>query len=148
MQVEKDCETTGTDCFENIDYQSGNNYAAIKTWTTKYALILSDGTAAAFNCDASKTCNIIFDIDGPKKGKSRIGIDVFQIGFRNGFLSATNSTLSGTDLVKNCRKDDSSAISGCFTWIMRYDNVDYLHANDNAVCSNGTTLSDTNTSCN
>lgn len=141
MKVSKDCgfDTSGK-CFTTKDRKfntstySPNNFRQYNLNST-YKVILSDGTALSINCSSNilvNGCEPYFDIDGPNKGASAWGIDLFML-----FLSGKQGLYAYADV-------DSAPPCGigfdCVWWIMNKDNVDYLKTSDGKTCPNGTVL--------
>lgn len=141
MKVVTDCGTTtsstkGSTCWsdEKMKYVNGKNFNG-NTWQVAsysgfYKLVLIDGTALAFtsrseNCTAangkSTYCGyILADIDGPKKGKNKLGDDVFQFYITEKGIFPQG----GPDLL-----EDNNAIGegwGTTWWILNNKNMDYL----------------------
>jgi len=153
MKVSKDCgfDTSGK-CFTTKDKGFyDNSYGEnLKYWYNKdynYKVVLADGMAMAVHCSTLSYayCILFVDIDGPNKGASTWGNDLFVFKIRtdndSGFL------MSGFyDSGDNpCGGDDDN----CAGWIITYDNADYLKTKDGKTCPNGKILSwGGNTSCN
>ena len=127
--------------------------------TNYYKYILADGSSLAITATSGRLY-IYVDIDGPNKGSSTLGKDLFDFGiFSSSALSSqlastkswqllTDSPL-GSDTMLIDKTDLSSNFSsglGLATWVLQTDNMDYLKAT-NGKCKNNTVLSWTNTSC-
>ena len=150
LQVEKDCNTTLSGCFAsgNVKYLGGGNSTdEINSSSLYYKMILSDGTSLAFSgwpgtYDGKPYYYVIFDIDGPIKGKNTAGIDNFNLWV---FDSGVTTKAEGTHDLSSCK---AGATRICTDWVIMYDNLDYLHIDSSGKCPNGTVLSDTNPTCN
>lgn len=121
------------------------------------SFITADGSGvfvfASFNCNECElksgecTCGSIkVDVDGAKKGKNQEGTDIFW------FLITKNA-----GVIPRHSRDTTwlvyptwcfGAHQYCTPWVIENGNMDYLKANSQGKCPNGTVLSETNTSCN
>ena len=140
---------------------SGKNSKGLDNTNEGYKYVLADGTGLSISA-ASGAIFFVVDIDGPIKGASTLGKDLFEfyvISPSSWYLGDqikntygwqlisdnpfnTNSLLTGkTDLSANFKTGD-----GLATWVLQTDNMDYLKAT-NGTCKNGKVLSWTNTSC-
>lgn len=124
----------------------GNSY-----YTYKY--ILADGTGLGIKA-MSGTIALTVDLDGPNKGASTLGKDLFTfyisssgMGEGRNWTLTTDPTANGltsvADLTSNFKTGAYLA-----TWVIQNDNMDYLKATEGK-CKNNTSrvLSWTNTSC-
>ena len=140
---------------------SNDNVAATgnTTWTYKY--ILADGTGLGIKA-MSGVIVLTVDLDGPTKGSSTLGKDMFSfyiLGDLPTYTVSTNApserrwrlltdaTVNGLTSVTNLTsyfKDGGNLA----TWVIQNDNMDYLKATEGK-CKNNTSrvLSWTNTSC-
>lgn len=97
-----------------------------------------------------KSCGVIeIDVDGPHKGKNEAGIDIFNfaISKQQGIIpnhSREFNNISWIDYPTTCFRGHAY----CTAWVIENGNMDYLKADSNGKCPNGTVLSETNTSCN
>lgn len=129
--------------------------------TGLYKYILADGSSLAVRA-TSYWLAIYVDIDGPNKGSSTLGKDLFdfwifspnssamgsQIASTHSWQLLTASPAGGNTMLID-KTDLSSNFSsglGLATWVLQNDNMDYLKAT-NGKCKNNTVLSWTNRSC-
>ena len=107
--------------------------------TIVYKAITADGTSIFIKDNGA----IRVDIDGPAKGSYTSGIDSFDfdINAEKGFIpSGYDETFS--NLIGSSRNLYAA------TWIIKYDNADYLKFTDNnGTCPNGTTVTESNPRC-
>ena len=145
LQVEKDCGIrTGEGCFSGEDIKkvlSNDKATGSFDQTPYYKVILSDGTALSFEFksnweDITSAYGITFDVDGPKKGKNKIGVDIFKV-----FIDASKNRVtilkSDLDNAKVCRENNYT--TNCTNWVLLHENLDYLYCDG---------LNDSKTSCN
>lgn len=152
------CLSKTAKCLNGTNWASWQGATDDKTNLYKY--LLADGTGLAINA-TSGLLYMIVDIDGPNKGASTFGKDLFdfwiiapstttylgsQLSSYGWQLLSDNPTgntmLSGkTDLSANFTSGQ-----GLATWVLQNDNMDYLKAT-NGKCKNNKVLSWTNTSC-
>ena len=108
-----------------------------------YKVVLADGTALAIQANN----NIYIDIDGPNKGPNTIGRDVFVFKFaedNTGILTYGDGSDESSLLNLSIKYGQNSS-----TWIIRYDNMDYLKVDSNGKCPNGKILDGvSNITCN
>ena len=97
---------------------------------------LSDGKKACFW--------LIFDIDGANKGKNQFGRDIFLMYVGDEGLLYPKWQ---NDVARDVKECISMKLS-CSWWIMEHDNMDYLKADSEGKCPNGTELNENNFSCN
>lgn len=85
--------------------------------------IFNDGSSIYFRTNEK---DALFDIDGKDKGYNTLGIDIFFISFgENGLRLETETNFS--------------SVGNYTSWIIKFNNVDYLHcstlkANGNTTC--------------
>ncbi|MBR2524857.1 type II secretion system protein [bacterium] len=143
MKVSKTCgsgaDTSG--CFTNRE--------ALGTDCNKesiYKIITADGSSIGFYPAAD---NIIFvDIDGPTKGKFEGGHDVFLFEYNTDehVVFPYGYTAKFSDLLNNIKPNGLRDMAA--TWIIRYDNADYLQFKDgNGTCKNGNVVTEANPTC-
>ncbi len=138
MKISKDCGINDN-CKVNASIGFEPEYL--------YTVVLSDGTALSFGAKED-IWQIGVDINGPNKGKNQDGHDVFA------FSVGPKGLLPGGYGYYNKGADEYNTPIMCFNmnyctrWIVENGNLDYLKADDNGVCPNGTQLSWTVTSCN
>ena len=117
--------------------------AAAQTKCSSYYFTTADGTSFGMYIYGNEIW-ILVDIDGPNKGKTALGSDVFlfQLDFEGNFVineSGNFENSGGSSIDWN-----DSLIT---QWVIRNENMDYLKL-VNKKCPNGTTLNwETHTSC-
>lgn len=111
-----------------------------------YKVILADGMSLSISgVYGIGDWLFLFDIDGPNKGASMLGKDLFS------FTIVRNS--SPTELMPDINVEVSKPYEDCFSsglctkWIINNGNMDYLKADTSGKCPNGKVLSETVTSC-
>ena len=144
MKVSKDCkqlenqgcftsgkskELPGTDA---VEFDKGNNYK----------IITADGTSISIDF-----CGMIVDIDGPNKGAYTYGKDLFWFEITNSNIVTHGSQFAFYEIVSDLYSGGKTAS----TWIIRYDNADYLQfqsvSGETATCKNGNTVTESHPRC-
>ena len=146
MKVSKNCETaTGGGCFNIGKYKmiSGGDYKEVDT-STFYKIITADNTSVAIGSDSW----IVIDIDGPAKGNFTLGHDIFCfVLFANLGVLPLGNDVSFNELLA----DISSRGTQASSWIIKYDNADYLKfrsvSGSIAECKNGNTVTESHPTC-
>ena len=145
MKVTKDCGY-GADnmsgCFLD-DSALFNGSAAAMTRASSYYFTTADGTSFGM-FQYGNTIWILADIDGPNKGKTVLGSDVFlfEIDFEGNFVNNESGNFERSG--GGCIDWDDSLIT---QWVIRNDNMDYLKLS-NKKCPDGEALNwETKTSC-
>ncbi len=140
MKVSKNCSTNKTDCFKNFSTANETNV---------YKFISADGTSFGLYTGSENRFEnrllIYTDIDGPQKGASIQGKDIFIYDFSTeaGQLQLTHDDFSS--YLTSCSGNGGSGT--CTAWVIENGNLDYLKLK-NGKCPNGKTLDGTtNTSC-
>lgn len=143
MKVSKNCGYEGAGCFAN-DARSLDGSEAISPleWTDDPMVLLADGTALDFNVEQTDYVQIYVDIDGVK-GSNTYGKDIFQIDIDENGAVLRERNFSNEKLKTDCFASGSF----CTAWVIDVGNMDYLKADRNGKCPNGTQLSWENTSC-
>ena len=108
-----------------------------------YNVILADGTSVSFDQSV-----IYVDIDGPNKGKTKDGSDLFT--FR--ILEDENNNYAIEYFLSSDRSTGNLSYTDLLGWVILNDNMDYLKAtltsSGTYKCPNGKTLNwETQTSC-
>ena len=143
MKISKSCKND-SGCFS-----SSGDMADLGENSSYYKYILADGTSVAFDM-GSPYPYIWVDIDGPNKGPSEIGKDLFHFyisqGNQKGQLfpwGGDTDTSSGED---DCPK---SKDEGCTNWVIKHGNMDYLKTDSSGKCKNSSITLDgvSNTTC-
>ena len=151
LKVSKDCGKQMTGCFadkytelrDNTEIRIGYNNI------NDNFVILADGTAIEMIANiAPSTFNLSagfwIDIDG-RKGSNKLGKDLFL------FEVSKDKGVIPYDMLGS---DYANENGGCFTkgyctkWVVNFDNMDYLKADNTGKCPNGKVLDGTtNTTC-
>ena len=165
LKVSKTCGTS-LGCFSSANYKkldgssvslTSSSPSGINASDYYYSFILADGTSLGIQA-ACSIITLFVDIDGPNKGSSTLGKDLFMFYVlgASGLVSSSNYPMwqlvsdnpSGgkslpelSNITSNFKTGD-----GLATWVLQNDNMDYLKAT-NGTCKNGKVLSWTNTSC-
>ena len=138
MKVSKNCGTeTNKGCFsaQNILNVKLTNLATSHDISdTAYKIITADGTSISF---LAGLWEFYVDIDGPNKGKNALGHDIYAYKFE-GRPSVIN-TIYISSPFSTILSDVKNSGYSCSTWIINYDNMDYLKCPDK--------LSENQTSC-
>ena len=161
MKLSKTCGPNVAGCFASNTFNSfRSGYTVTDNVMPWYKGVLADGTSFTINPGAYDNCNysitgisnicatIYVDIDGPTKGKGahKFGqsVFIFLLTTDNGVvpIGISGSSTKDTDLA-SCFKYGNF----CASWVIENDNMDYLKADVNGKCPNGTVLSWSNTSC-
>ena len=136
MKVTKNCGYSESGNF-NGSCSIGENIAKKLDGTTAIspaylgrAYFLADGTFICFEC-APDSCSITIDIDGPNKGTSTMGVDVFM------FLGDDNGIIPYPNNVTSCK--GSNGVD-CTAWVVNVGNMDYLKADNSGKCKNNTSI--------
>ena len=114
--------------------------------TSIYKVITADGTSVYFKDGGGSTTTIDVDIDGPSKGAYTSGKDRFQFSANreNAVVPmGYNSTFS--DLLADVKSGGGRSMTA--TWIIKFDNADYLKLGTDSKCPNGTTPTEANPRC-
>ena len=140
LKVTKNCgNTTGCWSTAPLLYSDGTKYednyfAGLKPFNYNSFVIIADGMALAFGCEISEHggCRIKVDIDGPNKGKTQLGSDIFDffilldesrhdMGVINVLIpSAIPTAWTGNFSHNFVIMNYSTA------WVIKNDNLDYL----------------------
>ena len=153
MKVSKNCITdVNAGCWTFGNNGSGTMYnqrGQAFSGTAGHSVFLTpDGSAIRYNNGFLE-----IDIDGPNKGKSYYGLDIFTFYVKDNQLLAG----SGDDY---CLGEQDPSFSNLLNnlynsgfcqayWIITYDNMDYTKFTDaNGTCDNGNVVTESNPSCN
>ena len=133
LKVSKSCATS-TGCWSTAQLleldgtvNSTNYFSDLKSSHYSNFSILADGAALAFQCDfqADIYCRIKVDIDGPNKGKTQYGSDIFDFTINSNIDNNLRPSMPG-----------DSGLTGAFgqnnltAWVVYNDNLDYLKCAD------------------
>ena len=152
MKISKTCGTNKNQgCIGKNFYDKTSNYVPIFSLIAGdsadlgYKVILADGMSLSISAVyGTGDWLFLFDIDGPNKGASMLGKDIFS------FTIVRNS--SPTELRPD-PKSTTTSLNNCFQsglcteWVVNNGNLDYLKADTSGKCPNGKVLSETVTSC-
>jgi len=150
MKLSKDCGVSTTGCFVT-KIKSNSSVGDDVDVSNFYRSVLADGTSIALNNDI-----VYVDIDGFSKGANTASKDIFAFNFDsqadeilpagNFYQLSGGSTYYTTILTCGCFARRQVE---CTSWVIMYDNMDYLKADSNGKCKNSsiTLKLDTNTTC-
>ena len=154
MKVSKNCgNSTGCWSTAPLLYSDGShwndNYFQDSRNSCQF-FILADGTALALSGDDYYS-RIRVDIDGPNKGKTQYGIDIFDFtieifGDLNGIenIGILIPSAIPNNWTGKLFKDDAYSTA----WVIKNDNMDYLKLDSSEKCPDGKELNwETKTSC-
>lgn len=156
LKVSKTCGlTTNSACLStslkdlsgNTVLISGSTDPASGNSSYTYKYILADGTGLGIKATSGRIA-LTVDLDGPNKGASTLGKDIFTFYITAGdWTLTTDPTANGLTSVANLTSYFKTGIY-LATWVIQNDNMDYLKATEGK-CKNNTSrvLSWTNTSC-
>ncbi|MBR2525423.1 type II secretion system protein [bacterium] len=147
MKTSKVCaQETGKGCFTSGKSKTivNEDHSNFDSDSRLYKIITADG--ATISISNAATPLIIVDIDGPNKGPYTLGKDIF------GFDIGDNGEgvlpcLHNWELNKILSEDITNKGISAATWIIKYDNADYLKLNSRGKCPNGTTPTEANPRC-
>ena len=154
MKLSKNCEmSTDKGCFSNGQKLDGFNDLNLDAANYAYKFILADGTSIAITAVMGSR-DYFVKIDGPKSkivnGKNLFWLSQNGAGAEGTLLEDIipiekhSEKIGDHDTVELCL----SAHIACVSWVLDYDNMDYLKADENGKCPNGKILDGTtNTSC-
>ena len=134
MKVSKTCSllATNNECISNNlkDLSTGGTNL---TGDDSYKFITADGTSIAIKMDLLK---IYVDIDCPNKGTGVFGRDAFTfiIDKENDTIRVENSVPTITSVLT------TGAGAPVTTWVIMFDNMDYLKTDSSGKCPNGKVL--------
>ena len=156
MKYSKVCAAGASGCFlqKYATMANPNTYKDIKELignTKPYSYILADGSSILITFLQDYIIYIYIDIDGPNKGKNIYGIDLHQFDLSNGQFSipVASSFLFPLEVCFNGGGYGLPLYSTCTSWVLHFDNMDYLQTSNGNTCSNGGTILDgsSNTTC-
>ena len=121
-----------------------NNYEEyILTDGTYVDIIPTDIGDSAAVSGAKYVGKIAIDIDGPNKGKSKEGVDIF-------FFDLTSNGIYPNRLPENDLTNLCFEQGYCTRWVVEKGNMDYLKADNSGKCKNNNSITlnwTTNTTC-
>ena len=142
LKVSKDCAFEDG-CFSKNDllYSDGHSYE--EPCTTHYTVLLTDGTALSLGFtnfyiggeSGYPNYRIKVDIDGPNKGKTQLGNDIFEFSLYTNTYNASITGVSVNQLIPDFFKKTwtggfGSIINYTTAWVIQNDNLDYLKCPD------------------
>ncbi len=119
-----------------------------KVDSTNKKVITADGTSISFQHSYNKIYVMTVDIDGDNKGKNSFGYDKFYFEASNNELRPFNDPEASTQYCNTFANLITNRMICGSTWIINYDNMDYLKLDSNGTCPNGTVPTETNPRCN
>lgn len=128
-QVNKGCFTTNIR--DNKGTIDGDLNVMNDSNASAYKIILADGSALSFSVFWFGYAATL-DIDGPNKGSSTLGKDLFI------FYLTDNSVKTISDI--NGNYDDCFSTGYCAGWVINFDNMDYLKVDSSKKCKNNTSI--------
>ena len=147
MKISKDCGTS-TGCFKvgNTKRLNGSaGYADYGSASDAAKFITADGTAIAIevNDAYSPPCvTMVVDIDGPNKGAFTEGIDIFYFELESQYTSLDNG--QGIHPLNHYFNASASSCRtggvSCASWIIKFDNMDYLKTDNTGKCTNNSSI--------
>ena len=127
MKVSKDCGIS-TGCWSTKPYylvygsdeHESNFYEGSRHYLSSQFVILADGTALAVGSNGYLKIHV--DIDGPNKGQTKDGVDIFHFELMDNVFVPDS---------RNSRRTGNLAISNNFSqnmtaWVIYNENMDYL----------------------
>ena len=150
MKVSKNCKTTtNAGCFPKTTSSSDINDTRADSYTG-YRFITADGQSVIIMYDGGSTNLFMVDINGPNKGSHKFGKDIFVFTLNT---ATYESKMQGiTPMRPSAFSSYFNGIqSGAYSlgsgWVIDYDNMDYLDADNTGKCKNGTVMNETNPRC-
>ncbi|MBR1680966.1 type II secretion system protein [bacterium] len=148
LKITKNCGNTGSGCTQNyilsLNGTKKNESMQDCGYRSEvgYSYIMADGMSLGI---AGYTDCLAIDIDGPNKGSSTEGKDIFYFSLDSKTGEVTPSGMQFTDaqLKESCFKTGAS----CTGWVIQNENMDYLKADRTGKCPNNVQLSWSNISC-
>ena len=138
MKVSKNCGvTTNQRCFSNAQAKTISGLlGSIEDEDTKdiaYKFQVADGTSFSFKLHGDSVL-LNFNIDGPK-GKNVLGNDVFclRINDSDNVIHNLNPNVNISALMTTGYGEEATS------WVINYDNMDYLKAGTDGKCKNSST---------
>ena len=129
LKVTKNCgDSTG--CWstapllglDGTKYDENNYFTSLKNQGHKFVTI-ADGTALAFEC-WNPFCRIRVDIDGPNKGKTQVGSDIFDFSINH--TTGTEKNILIPSAAPNMWTGNNDYSNYETAWVIKNDNLDYL----------------------
>ncbi len=121
--------------YDSCDFsmaQSGDHGSVDVVGYYSPGIILADGTVVVLPDNSS----IRIDIDGINKGPNIAGKDVFEFNMSNNGISASIYSDS-----THVNKDGNTySARRAASWVINFDNMDYLKTTDGTTCPDGTKL--------
>lgn len=119
MDVSLNCGTTPTNCINPTVYAIDGTTTSFSP-DSRYAFILSNGVSVAFNNGAAYDNKFVYiDLDGPKNGYTKKGLDVFYFKLTNDGLEFLTGDERTYDAAFRKNVDEAA-------WAFYVGNMDYL----------------------
>lgn len=167
MKLTKNCETTTAGCFSSnatlVKSDGSNTQGSLNgTSSSVYRAILADGASVGIFVDnATCTANagtdvsqdlkeicgvVLVDVDGPSKGKSRHGLDLFTFYVtKKGIYPVGTENDTKFKYEDNCTEKGNPTTAtgskGCTAWVVYNANLDYKKT---ATTGTGNCITDSN----
>lgn len=133
MKVSKNCGLTTTGCIKstNPTFVSSTASHSLNS-NDNYKFITADGASVVLGMNIGGDPRIFIDIDGPNKGQNKIGKDVFGFYLKKdkSSIELFTSNLSAYSILTTGTGIEPT------TWVINYDNMDYLKVNSSNKCNN------------
>lgn len=141
MKVSKNCAQAGQGCYPKKITSSSGRDMSYSAYDFFYKFILADGTAVFSTVPNLQVIEV--DIDGPNKGPSVYGKDIFRFLVSDSGITTECHDKTFSYMLQLLKADGMCASD----WVINYDNMDYLKLKGGK-CPNGrTTLTEQNPSC-
>ncbi|MBR2525906.1 type II secretion system protein [bacterium] len=176
MKLTKNCDTTVSGCFSadaNLIKSDGSTSIGSLNGTSSsvYRVILADGASVGIfvdnaTCTATAGSNvsqdlkeicgtILVDVDGPSKGKSKHGLDLFTYYItKKGIYPVGTADDTKFKFKEACTQKGApttaTGSNACTAWVVYNANLDYKKADTTGKCLSNTNKTldfTTNTSC-
>ena len=141
MKVSKNCAQAGQGCYPKKITSSSGRDMSYSAYDFFYKFILADGTAVFSTVPNLQVIEV--DIDGPNKGPSVYGKDIFRFLVSDSGITTECHDKTFSYMLQLLKADGMCASD----WVINYDNMDYLKLKGGK-CPNGrTTPTEQNPSC-
>ena len=141
MKVSKNCAQAGQGCYPKKITSSSGRDMSDSAYDFFYKFILADGMAVFSTVPNLQVIEV--DIDGPNKGPSVYGKDIFRFLVSDSGITTECHDKTFSYMLQLLKADGMCASD----WVINYDNMDYLKLKGGK-CPNGrTTLTEQNPSC-
>ena len=159
LKVSKSCDETsgdeGSSGYSSCEYLVDNAGNGLVYQLPDGITLSADGSIP--NCDddsytlynniPNDVCvdTVYLDINGPNKGKHKMGEDLFILAVSNSLGIVASGDGNFEDTLSSCLRNHWD----CEFWVLEYGNLDYLKADTSGKCNDSNIILDgtTNTSC-